>query len=48
MHYDYWERYLLQKKDCRMSVSSPFPLFFNTLNDRLVISGSAFDEYFNL
>jgi len=31
-----------RKKDCRMSTSSPFLLFFNTLSDRLAGNGSAF------
>jgi len=31
-----------RKKDCRMSTSSPFLLFFNTLSDRLVTNDPAF------
>ena len=31
-----------RKKDCRVSTSSPFLLFFNTLSDRLAISDPAF------
>ena len=30
-----WERYLSQKKDCRVSIRNPFSHFFNTLSDRL-------------
>jgi len=42
VHYACWGRYLPQKKDCRLSISSPFSHFFNTLSDRLVLSLPAF------
>ncbi|MGA2959163.1 MAG: hypothetical protein ABSF48_26015, partial [Thermodesulfobacteriota bacterium] len=42
IHYVYWGRYLPQKKNCRVSISSPFPRFFNTLSDRLGPNSSAF------
>jgi len=31
-----------RKKDCRVSTSSPFLLFFNTLSDRLGVDVPAF------
>ena len=45
IHYVYWGRYLSQKKDCRLSISSPLSLFFNTLSDRLAISAPAFSKW---
>ena len=44
VHCACWGRYLPQKKGCRLSISSPFSHFFNTLSDRLVISDPALGE----
>ena len=41
VHYACWGRYLPQKKGCRLSISSPFSHFFNTLSDRLAIANPA-------